>query len=96
MREMMESIEERKRQGNWIEYDVQEMGRKDFQPIPVKWWQTDKGITSSVKIGLPQISNSVPPKPRKKWIPVSSIRFMTPNIFANRGNSISAGMGIEE
>lgn len=78
MKELMNSIEERRRQGNWKEFDVFNTGRKDLHPMPVRWWQTEKGTTSTVAIGLPQISKSAPPKPRKRWIPVSPVKCLSP------------------
>lgn len=77
MREMMRDIEERRQRGDWIEYDVHETGDEKLEPLRVRWWQTDKGVTSTISIGLPNISKSAPPKPRRKWIPVTPVKCLT-------------------
>lgn len=67
--------------GEWINYDVHETGDPNLRPLPIRWWQSEKGTTSTVSIGLPQISKSVQPKPRRRWIPIAPVKCMTPTML---------------
>lgn len=81
MKKMLQQIEEKKGREEWINYDVHETGDPNIRTLPIRWWQTEKGTTSTVFIGLPQISKSVQPKPRRRWIPISPVKCMAPTMI---------------
>lgn len=68
MKEMMHQIELKKQNNEWIEYDMENPA--NF-PLPIDWSQTEKGLQSKVSIGHPRISNSVQPKQKKRWTPMT-------------------------
>lgn len=65
MTNMMKQSKQRMGMDLWTNYDEQGIGLS-LCSLPVNWYQTEKGMKSSLSIGLPRISNSVQPKQQKK------------------------------